>query len=849
MSFDHLPRIYTVDKRIVESERFFRIEEAEARAKANRETLEKGIKAKLKAREKSKKEGTTSPSKMGLLPEVAPPHFFSAHVLTKDPEAAKWLDYTEVVFPKPYNVLADADVTVQPDFIHNVWISGFLDRSNRDALAIARQAAVKKAKEVSKKKKKKKAGAVYEDVSSVDSSTHKSLDDGSSIGDAAGGGGRGGRNDGSDSLASIKKFKPLRDQIAHIGGQASTLSQDISNLESSQGSVASRSVLSSVSSAKARFYSDIEAAEQAKERAAEARRLAQEKRKSEKKHIVEMMKPYQEQITDYLIRKQTGNWMPVRKTEEEERAAAAEAAGGAAAEELKFASFLSVDLDRIFDKERQEHEAATRIQKWWKKFKRLVPWDFIVSRMLAAARIQRMVRGVITRVWVAKWFNSRSKVVTKIQANIRRYQSNKRTKPRLALEQKQALQIQRIVRGKIGRLRWSRIRWDIAAQRLQALWRGVVARAQCDKKWLDRVVVPIQQMARKFSARHYVEKVRKEVNAAAMVIQKKVRSRQSCQKLTRKLIAREIEYRMDSISMLTADEEYWQEKIGKIITRLMQKDMRAKAEEANLAYHQGLLDVYNSENDYVEMMRQKEILSPRAIMQGYYQELNRNCIDLRDKLTELKKDVLFKRLMHHHHVDTQFEHQVKTVVDLAGKRDRLNKFRDAENAEKLERTQERDLFDRNMKLRQAIAAERRRWQVRYTTRNGKPDKNRRPGRPWDKSIVAGPDKQTYQAASVDIFAEGGTGNLRPGETGSVEQTLQRMSLQTYLEEVNAYEQILAPIQQAMQGFMGGPPNKPQPEDLGFGPEGKKLAPAMWNIGAWPFLVRMRNQWLLPLPFL
>ena len=842
MSFDHLPRIYTVDKRIVESERFFRIEEAEARAKASRETLEKGIKAKLKAREKSKKEGSTSPAKMGLLPEVAPPHFFSAHVLTKDPEAAKWLDYTEVVFPKPYNVLAEADVTMQPDFIHNVWISGFLDRSNRDALAIARQAAIKKAKEVSKKKKKK-VGVIYEDVSSVDSSTHKSLDDGS----------EGGRND-SDSLAGIKKFKPLRDQIAHIGGQASTLSQDISNIESSQASVASRSVTSSVSSAKARFYSDIEAAEQAREKAAEARRLAQEKRKSEKKHIVEMMKPYQEQITDYLIRKQTGNWMPVRKTEEEERAAAAEAAGGAAAEELKFASFMSVDLDRIFDKERQEHEAATRIQKWWKKFKRLLPWNFIVSRMLAAARIQRMVRGVITRVWVAKWYNSRSKVVTKIQANIRRFQSNKRTKPLLALDQKMVLEIQRIVRGKIGRLKWSRIRWNIAASRIQALWRGVVARAQCDKMWLDRVVVPIQQMARKYSARHYVEKVRKEVNAAAMVIQKKVRSRQSCQKLTKKLISREIEYRMDSISMLTADEEYWQEKISKIVTRLMQKDMRAKAEEANLSYHQGLLDVYNAENAYVEMMRQKEILSPRAIVQGYYQELNRNCIDMRDKLTELKKEVMFKRLIHHHHVDAQFEHQVKILVDLADKRDRLNKFRDAENAEKLERTQERDLFDRNMMLRQAIAAEKRRWQVRYTTRNGKPDKNRRPGRPWDKSIVAGPDKQTYQAANVDIFAEGGKGNLRPGETGSVDQTLQRMSLQTYLEEVNAYEQILAPIQQAMQGFMGGPPNKPQPEDLGFGSEGKKLAPAMWTIGALLFLVPVRNQSLhslapCPLPFL
>jgi len=315
-----------------------------------------------------------------------------------------------------------------------------------------------------------------------------------------------------------------------------------------------------------------------------------------------------------------------------------------------------------------------------------------------------------------------------------------------------------------------------------------------------------------------------------MVIQKKIRSRQSCQKLTKKLIARELEYRMDSISLLTSEEEYWQEKIAKVVQRLVQKDMRAKAEAASAAYHEGLLDVYNAENDLIEMNRQREILSPRAIVQGYFQELNKNCIDLRTKLTEKKVDVLFKRLMYHHKADTELEHQVKVVVDMAARRDRLVQYREMENAEKVERTQERDVYERTMKHRHAVAAERRKWQVHYTTRNGKPDKKRRPGRPWDPSIVAGPDKQTYFAANVNVFAEDGQGSLRPGETGSVEQTLQRMSLQTYLEEVNAYEQILAPITQAMQGAFGGAPGQPQPEDLGFGPEGRKLAPAMWNIG-------------------
>jgi len=396
------------------------------------------------------------------------------------------------------------------------------------------------------------------------------------------------------------------------------------------------------------------------------------------------------------------------------------------------------------------------------------------------------------------------------------------------------LKLQCLVRGKLGRIKWAKKRWNIAAGRIQALWRGVVARSQCDKLWLDKTVVPIQKMARKATARQRVQAVRVEMNEAAMVIQKKVRSRQSCQKLTEKLLKREIEYRLDSVAMITSEEEYWQEKIAKVVTRLMQKDLRAKAESASLNYHQGLLDVYNAENDYVEMMRQKEILSPRAIVQGYFQELNRNCIDLRDKLTNLKQEVLFKRLMHHLHVDAVLEHQVDVVVDMAKQRDRLVQYREMENAEKVERTQERDLLERTNRKREAIAAERRRWAVRYTTRNGKPDKTRRPGRPWDKKIVAGPDKQTYTGTGINMFAEMGRENLRPGETGSVEQTLQRMSLQTYLEEVNAYEQILNPLMGAMKGMYGGPPGEVQPDELGFGPEGKKLAPALWQIGKWLF---------------
>lgn len=46
---------------------------------------------------------------------------------------------------------------------------------------------------------------------------------------------------------------------------------------------------------------------------------------------------------------------------------------------------------------------------------------------------------------------------------------------------------------------------------------------------------------------------------------------------------------------------------------------------------------------------------------------------------------------------------------------------------------------------QRVAAQRRKWGVRYFTQSGKPDKRRAPGRPWDPTVYAGPERDTFCA--------------------------------------------------------------------------------------------------------
>lgn len=143
---------------------------------------------------------------------------------------------------------------------------------------------------------------------------------------------------------------------------------------------------------------------------------------------------------------------------------------------------------------------------------------------------------------------------------------------------------------------------------------------------------------------------------------------------------------------------------------------------------------------------------------------------------------------------------------------------------------------RRRKAKMDIADERRKWTVRYYTKNGKPDKMRRPGKKWDPAAYAGPEKMTYCSASgVDLNA----GNkdkllgLRGGSNESLDQTMNEVSLQNYLQQVHHYEELLNPIYDIMKNTTGAPPGHTHPKDNGWGPIGAELPLAMEGIGAIP----------------
>jgi hypothetical protein len=144
---------------------------------------------------------------------------------------------------------------------------------------------------------------------------------------------------------------------------------------------------------------------------------------------------------------------------------------------------------------------------------------------------------------------------------------------------------------------------------------------------------------------------------------------------------------------------------------------------------------------------------------------------------------------------------------------------------------------RNDAKRRAIAEEKRRWTIKYYTKNGKPDRKRRPGRPADKSILeAALKKITFSGGhDVDLTAlnEGNVNSAVSGRLGSeesIKKAITQVTLQNYLNELHKYEQLMNPLSKIMEDNIAHASN----EDSGWGPVGPQLHGAALNAGIVPF---------------
>lgn len=240
----------------------------------------------------------------------------------------------------------------------------------------------------------------------------------------------------------------------------------------------------------------------------------------------------------------------------------------------------SQSLEAVLQRNREEREAAVRVQRLYKHYYRRKRFDALIRQLKGVVRVQALARGVIARRFVAEWYSRRSSMVLAWQTIIRRMLSNIHTRRRLEIERRAASRIQAAARGRVAREKTKKRKASLAVLRIQCLWRGCVDRARVDRVWLGVQATRIQGLARVMVAKKIVERKRRIFNAAARSIQRCFRGTVARDAMKRLIWERGVARRVDFLRVLAAEEEWERENIEMTQRRSIRMRLEERLEEA-----------------------------------------------------------------------------------------------------------------------------------------------------------------------------------------------------------------------------------------------------------------------------
>ncbi|GMH72347.1 hypothetical protein TL16_g05891 [Triparma laevis f. inornata] len=462
-------------------------------------------------------------------------------------------------------------------------------------------------------------------------------------------------------------------------------------------------------------------------------------------------------------------------------------------------------MERMFEVERRETLAASVIQSFWHKYLIMKQMQENFRKGSKIKVIQALVRGMITRKWLALWYKNRFLMIIQWQARCRRYLSNKEVWPLQERDQKAAVKCQKAVRMFLAKCwaHWKRL--EVATERIQCMWRGCVARARCDKIWLDKQVTFMQKGARRMMARGKFVEEKMEMDEAAALIERCWRGFWGRRRKNELLYERETEQRQNQTRLLKSEEQFMKDYNFVLKRRLTRLGLEEKNKELGEKVRDMFAYVEEQEFNYTELIKQRDAVSPRAIEQGWVEELNVNIRDHRNWITKYKLECLFDTGLEQRGVEEEYGRRIKQITDADKRRELYSKWRE-EELEQIWKRQQRLVHEmEDHWKRQKVADERRRWGIQFFKPSGKPDKLRRPGRPWEQTAYAGADRNTFTGGAANLFAYNNDHDkLRVGSNESIDRLMDKLQLQSYHNQVQQYEALLKPLASNMQtAFTGG----------------------------------------------
>lgn len=474
-------------------------------------------------------------------------------------------------------------------------------------------------------------------------------------------------------------------------------------------------------------------------------------------------------------------------------------------------------MEDLYELEREQTEAAIKIQQAYQRYRRMCFWHSYLRKTRAATKIQAQARGMVARALIRRWYLRRTWLVMLVQASARGLISRKNSRRTLARERFAAVMIGRLVRGHLGRVRSQRHLERCAALRIQRLWRGCVGRACADRAWLNAEVIKMQSLVRGHLGRKRHGMLSSEMHGSAGTVQRVVRGMYVRQRRNLMLWDREMVRRRNFLKILKSEDEYMCEQAAKLKTAVKSKDLAKKIEAARRVLGDMHEKVRSFEWDYLSLLRERGQVSPRAVAQGWSVALDDNIKQHRTFTTNAKLETIFVAATKLRQLEIAHEDSTIALGDSERAIQCVRRQREAALKNMWDRESELKWREEAKNKMQDVADQRRRWNVKWFTKEGKPDKRRRPGMQWDASVYAGGERETFFIGGTNLFANGADRSGVPAKLGTnegVNRIADEVALQNTANQLAQYSALLKPLFEGVTDaavevdVRGWPPPKP-----------------------------------------
>ncbi|TMW68518.1 hypothetical protein Poli38472_005986 [Pythium oligandrum] len=218
------------------------------------------------------------------------------------------------------------------------------------------------------------------------------------------------------------------------------------------------------------------------------------------------------------------------------------------------------------------------------------------------------------------------------------------------------------------------------------------------------------------------------------------------------LYDRETRNRQEFMLVLEAEEEWHRAQRDRYQARLQRFRLFEQLVELEEQYYRAHDRVNDLEAIYLDMQTQRLRVSPRAIEQGWVEEMEHKMREQRRLITKTKLQVFFDLGFRLKKKAEEYHAIASKIRELEEKRLRFQIWRDEEFLDYWQRECDHQHQQRMIERRRRIADQKRRWRVHFHHLSGKRDRRWR-GTHWSPDVLEkAKEKETFSLNKTNLLA-------------------------------------------------------------------------------------------------